>query len=330
MTGPPAGPARPARIALLQTRWLDDPDANLAQALDLLEGLEPGTDLAVLPEFFLGPPFYFPGRAHLRGVLDHPVPGPLFDRLGEVARRKRCWVVCGSVIERADDGYYNTAVVLDADGRVAAKARKAHLFSAEFVALRPGDETVVLDTPFGRLGVCVCSDFWVPEMPRMLALRGAEIIAVPGAALRSNLPATKPCIYATAVLNCAALVYVGSVGVASGIRGGRTVTIDVAGASTVATPEGLAVTLDEEVGTAYGEVDVGRLRELRQIDFSFTRTHYFGLHGRRPDLYGPLLDHADGVSDLGTVLGEHFRSRLGETFDGPPRPRSPQEVTPCS
>jgi predicted amidohydrolase len=281
----------------------------------MLESMEP-VQLAVLPEFFLGPPFYFPGRQHLRGVVDHPVPDPVFDRLGAIARRKGCWIVCGSVIERTDDGtYYNTAVVLDDSGEIVAKVRKAHLFSAEFVALRAGDEAVVLDTPFGRLGVCVCSDFWIQEMPRMLALKGAELIAIPGAALRNNLAATKPCIYATSVLNAVNILYVGGVGTVSGERGGRTVTIDIAGHSTVATPEGITAELEEEEAVLYADLDLDRLTELRQIDFSFQKTLYFGLHGRRPEMYEGLLKHADGVSDRGPVLADYFRSKLRESFD---------------
>ncbi|NJQ04999.1 carbon-nitrogen hydrolase family protein [Streptomyces lonarensis] len=308
-------PTRRPRVALLQTRWRDDPEANLRQAVAMLEALPDGTHLAVLPEFFLGPPFYFPGRQHLRGVIDHPIPDPVFDLLGDVARRKGCWIICGSVIERTPEGtYHNTAVVLDDTGAVVAAVRKVHLFSAEFVALAPGDEAVVLDTPFGRLGICVCSDFWIQEMPRLLALQGAEIIAVPAAALRGNLPATKPCVLATAVFNAAAVLYVGSVGTASGERGGRTVTIDLAGHSTVATPDGILAELDEEEAALHAEVDLDRLAELRRIDLSFQETAYFGLHGRRPELYTPLTAHAEGVTGLGPVLTDHFERRLKETF----------------
>jgi predicted amidohydrolase len=318
------------RVALLQTHWFEDPDQNLHQAVAMLESLDEQVHLAVLPEFFLGAPFYFPGRAHLQGVIDHPVPGPLFDRLGQIARRKGCWIVCGSVIERAGDAYYNTAVVLADSGDIVARVRKAHLFSAEFVALRPGNEAIVLETPFGKLGVCVCSDFWIPEMPRLLAVGGAEIIAIPGAALRSNLPATKPCVYATAVLNAVNVLYVGAVGSVSGERGGRVVTIDVAGHSTVATPEGIIAQLEEEETILYADLDIQRLRELREIDFTFTRTYYFGLHGRRPEMYAPLLKHATGVSDLSSILNEFFRTRLRESFDNvpdtPSRPRRGQET----
>lgn len=306
-------PTRRPRVALLQTRWREDPAENFRCAVAALESMEP-VQLAVLPEFFLGPPFYFPGRLHLKGVIDHPIPDPIFDQMGDIARRKGCWIVCGSVIERAGDDYYNTAVVLDDSGDIVARVRKAHLFSAEFVALKAGDEAVVLDTPFGRLGVCICSDFWIPEMPRMLALKGAEMIAIPGAALRNNLAATKPCIYATSVLNATDILYVGGVGKVSGERGGRTVTIDLAGHSTAATPEGIVAELEEQEAVLYADLDLDRLAELRQIDFSFAKTLYFGLHGRRPELYDRLLKHAEGVSGLGPVLAEYFRSRLKESF----------------
>ena len=79
-------PTTRPRVALLQTLWDLDPEVNVARTLALL-GTVGEAELVVLPEFFLGPPFYFPGRAHLKGIIDQPVPGPVFDQLAEHARR---------------------------------------------------------------------------------------------------------------------------------------------------------------------------------------------------------------------------------------------------
>ncbi|WP_316525667.1 carbon-nitrogen hydrolase family protein [Kitasatospora brasiliensis] len=299
------------RVALIQTFWDPDPEVNLARTLALLDTVQ-DVQLIILPEFFLGPPFYFPGRAHLKGVIDQPVPGPVLDRLAEVARAKGSYLLCGTVVEREGEGedtrYYNTAVLLDDQGRIAAKARKTHRFAAEMVTVEPSDELVVVDTPFGRLGICVCSDFWIPEVPRTLAMRGAEIIAVPGAALRGNIGITRPCIQANSSFNVCYTLLAGAVGEVTGERAGRQVSISVAGHSTVAAPERLLGSLDEEEGVLYAELDLDRVRELREVDLSFRNSLYFCLHGRRPELYQELLKPYAGHQDLATLITDYLTS----------------------
>lgn len=77
------------------------------------------------------------------------------------------------------DEIYNSAAVLTAKG-VTAVYRKTHLWDAEKTVFTPGSQPpFVVDTPSGRLGVLICYDLEFPEMPRSLALNGAEIIAVP-------------------------------------------------------------------------------------------------------------------------------------------------------
>lgn len=81
--------------------------------------------------------------------------------------------------ELLDGVLYNSAAVLTREG-LAAVYRKTHLWDSEQTLFEAGSEPpAVLDTPVGRLGVLVCYDLEFPEMPRSLALRGAEIIAVP-------------------------------------------------------------------------------------------------------------------------------------------------------
>jgi predicted amidohydrolase len=82
-------------------------------------------------------------------------------------------------VERGAGVLHNSAAVLTAGG-LAAVYRKTHLWDAEADLFRPGDlAPPIVDTPAGRLGVLICYDLEFPEMPRRLALSGADLIVVP-------------------------------------------------------------------------------------------------------------------------------------------------------
>jgi predicted amidohydrolase len=294
-------------VAVVQSHWHGTPEENLDTMLRLLDGITEPVELICLPEFFLGAPWYFPGRAHLREQLEQTIPGPATDALARVATEKGCYVLCGTLVERDGDRSYNTSALLDDSGKVVAKARKIHRFSAEMLSIRAGEGQVLVDTPFGKLGICVCSDFWVVEMPRMLALQGAEIIAVPGAALVRNLGITRPCIQANSCFNVCYTVFAGGVGAVTGERAGRTVSIAVGGCSTVAGPEGILAGLDGEEAVLRVELDMNDLRTQRTVDLSFQRSLYWCLHGRLPHLYEGLTRHYVGHSDLETLLRDYLR-----------------------
>lgn len=301
-------PTTRPRVALIQSHWREDPADNRARILELLDAVE-GADLICLPEFFLGPPFYFPGRERFKGVVDQTIPGPVMDELADIARKKGSYLLAGTVVERDGDDYYNTAALYDDSGTLVGKARKIHRFAAEMVTVRPGVDQLLVDTPLGRIGVCVCSDFWIPEMPRMLALRGAEIIAVPGAALVGNLPITRSCIQANSSFNVCYTLLAGAVGKVTGERAGRQVSIEVGGHSTIAGPERIMGALDDEETVLHGELDLDYLRTMRTVDLSFQRSLYWCLHGRIPELYGGLTQPYVETSDLETLLRDHLVRR---------------------
>jgi predicted amidohydrolase len=262
--------------------------------------------LICLPEFFLGAPWYFPGRHHLKDSLTLTIPGPITDRLGEIASSHDCYLLCGTVVEEERGRYFNTSVLLGPRGEIVGKARKIHRFSAEMLAIDCGEGQLLVETPFGRLGVCVCSDFWIVEMPRMLALRGAEIIAVPGAALKGNLAITRPCVQANSSFNVCYTLFCGGVGAVSGERAGRRVCIEVAGCTTVAGPEGILASLDYEEAVLQTNLDLAYLRTQRTVDLTFKRSLYWCLHGRLPHLYQDIaLDYVE-KSDLHSMLTQYL------------------------
>jgi omega-amidase len=74
---------------------------------------------------------------------------------------------------------YNTAVVIGPSGDILGTYRKIHIAGEEKHYFRPGDRIPVFDTPVGRIGIAICYDTFFPEMTRILALKGAEILCFP-------------------------------------------------------------------------------------------------------------------------------------------------------
>lgn len=119
------------------------------------------------------------GTAASLADVAEPIPGPVTQRLGEAAKRSRIWVVAG-LTERAGDVVYNTAVLMDRQGRLAGTYRKTHLPREEWKqGVRPGHEYPVFDTDFGRVAIQICYDWFFPEPAAIFALKGAEIVLAP-------------------------------------------------------------------------------------------------------------------------------------------------------
>ncbi|WP_271750962.1 carbon-nitrogen hydrolase family protein [Cohnella rhizoplanae] len=117
------------------------------------------------------------GRGY--GRFGEPIPGAFTDFLASYARKHRYYVIA-SLFETEGGVLYNTAVLIDRDGGIAGKYRKTHLplFEAE-MGVTPGSEYPVFDTDFGRIGIMICWDSYFPEVARLLALQGAELLFVP-------------------------------------------------------------------------------------------------------------------------------------------------------
>ena len=108
------------------------------------------------------------------------VPGPQTDRLCDLARKTRLWLIPGSMWEMEDERMYNTSVVISPDGDIVAKYRKIFPWLPYEAGTTPGDKFCVFDIPdVGRFGLCICYDMWFPEVARTLAWMGAEVIIQP-------------------------------------------------------------------------------------------------------------------------------------------------------
>ncbi|MFE7030145.1 nitrilase-related carbon-nitrogen hydrolase [Streptomyces sp. NPDC057621] len=153
---------------------------NKSMALDAVRrALADGADIVVLPELVTsGYVFETAEEARTTAIT---VQDPFFSELSAVLAGTRSVVVLGFCqhADDADDTLYNSAAVVDASG-VRAVYRKTHLWDRETLFFTPGDRTPpVVDTAHGRIGVLICYDLEFAEMPRRLALAGADLIAVP-------------------------------------------------------------------------------------------------------------------------------------------------------
>ena len=176
------------RAAAIQLNSDDDRSRNLRAADQLTRAAAAdGADLIVLPEKFdlLGT-----DAAMERGA--DTLDGPALEWARSAARELGVDIVAGSVAERRPDRekLSNTSVHVGPDGEIAATYRKVHMFDVvvggveyrESATEEPGDELAVSRLADGTgLGLSVCYDVRFPELYRILALRGARVIALPAA-----------------------------------------------------------------------------------------------------------------------------------------------------
>jgi beta-ureidopropionase len=146
-----------------------------------------GVQILCLQELFYGP--YFPAEQDPRWYkFTERVPdGPTITRMRDLARKHRMVMIVPVYEEEMTGVYYNTAAILDADGRYLGKYRKTHIphclpgFWEKFY-FTPGDLGYpVFDTRYARVGVYICYDRHFPEGARALGLGGAEIVFEPSA-----------------------------------------------------------------------------------------------------------------------------------------------------
>jgi predicted amidohydrolase len=153
-------------------------EANRARGVAAARrAFEAGADLVVLPELTV--PGYDWDRERLEAGAE-PLDGPTVSAWTELAARHGGWLA-GGLAERDGERLFNTGVLVGPDG-VALHYRKLHLFSGEKGVFTPGDRGLpVVETPLGRIGLCICYDLRFVETLRVLSLAGAELVCVPTA-----------------------------------------------------------------------------------------------------------------------------------------------------
>ena len=174
------------KIALVQMSCSADPADNLTRArARIVEAASRGATLVCLPELFRSQ-YFCQAEDHANFDLAEPIPGPSTAALAETARDNRVVIIASLFERRAAGVYHNTAVIIDADGKLLGSYRKMHipddpLFYEKFY-FTPGDLGFrAFDTACGRIGTLVCWDQWYPEAARLTALAGADVLFYPTA-----------------------------------------------------------------------------------------------------------------------------------------------------
>lgn len=188
MTGSPVESNQTLAVALVQMNSGADKDANIREALAGIDrAASTGARLVVLPEVWT-----YLGDSSGNRATAEPIPGRLTDLLADRARRHGIFLHAGSFFERAEGEprLFNTSVVFDPRGELIAKYRKIHLFDVDLESdtsyresgtIAPGDETVSFGLDGLTVGLTICYDLRFPELFRILALQGADLVVVPAA-----------------------------------------------------------------------------------------------------------------------------------------------------
>lgn len=292
-----ADPA-PIRLALVQMACSDDRAANLDRAEALVrEAAAQGAQLVLLPELFEY--LYWPQvqREELFALANEVEGHPFLGRFAALAAELGV-VLPVSFFERAGPAYFNSLMMIDADGTPLGLYRKSHIPDGpgyqEKYYFNPGDSGFrSWRTAVGRVGVGICWDQWFPECARAMALQGAELLLYP-TAIGSEPEAsggwgTQPmwqrAMVGHAVSNSLYVAASNRVGVEAAIGGGGEASFY--GSSFIADPTGevIAAAGRSEEGVVIADLHLAAARRFR-AGFGFFRD-------RRTELYTPLLDLED-------------------------------------
>lgn len=157
---------------------IGDKAANLRRSVDLIEEAAlQGAVVAVLPEL-ANTGYVFASRQEAFALAESVPDGESSRVWLEVARRCKIHVVAG-IAERVGDQLFNAALVAGPHGYIGTY-RKLHLWGDEHLFFESGDLGLpVFHTEIGRLGAIICYDGWFPEVYRLLAMQGADIVCMP-------------------------------------------------------------------------------------------------------------------------------------------------------
>lgn len=262
-------------VAVVQMDTQNDKQANWQQMAAFVdEAAAKGAQLVAFPEVV--------NILSEDPVYAEPIPGPTTELLMRKAKEHHIWIHGGSISEVNPDGprTYNTTVLINPDGEIVARYSKLHNFDMtlpdgssvrESDRKEPGKEIVTVQTELGHLGFAICYDMRFPELFRLMALEGAQIIFLPA---NFTMPTGKdhwePILRARAIENGCYIIAPNQTGVKE--------KFTAYGNSMVVDPWGTVIArASDKPGVILAEIDLGYLKSVRQRNPS--------IHNRRTDLY---------------------------------------------
>lgn len=266
------------KIGICQMQVAENKDSNITKARSMIgEAAARGSRLVVLPEMF-----NCPYASNLFPKYAESFPdGETIKMLSLAAKEEAIYLVGGSIPERENGLIYNTSFVFGPRGELLAKHQKVHLFDVELSGgisfqesktLGYGKSITVLKTEICTLGVAICYDIRFPELSRLMAVMGAELIVIPAAFNMTTGPAHwEMLLRARAVDN---QVFV----VGAAPARDRNASYVSYGNSAVVDPWGkIIVRADDKEEIIYGTIDLSLITK--------TRRELPLLKHRREDLY---------------------------------------------
>jgi predicted amidohydrolase len=252
------------RVAVCQLNARDDRAANLKAARSLLaRAADLGADFAVLPEYtdYLGRSAGMPPP--------ESIDGEFATFFADAARELGIWVLAGSFHEAGPSPSltYNTSLVFDRSGALAATYRKIHLYDVEIpgrvsykesATVAPGSSLVSVSVEGVQVGLSICYDLRFPELYRSLAVDGATVLVVPAAfMMHTGRDHWEVLLRARAIENQCYVLAAGQIGDHEPSRTcfGRSMVVDPWGTVVAQAPD--------EVTVVTADLDLGRLETIR-------------------------------------------------------------------
>jgi N-carbamoylputrescine amidase len=288
--------AREVTVAVTQFACSWDRAENIARAESLVRrAAMEGAQIILLQELFETPYFCIEQDARHFALATTLEQNPAVRHMQQLARELSV-VLPVSFFESANQAFYNSVAIIDADGSILGCYRKSHIPNGpgyqEKHYFNPGDTGFkVWQTRYARLGVGICWDQWFPESARCMALMGAEILCYP-TAIGSEPPPAPPLDsrrhwqrtqQGHAAANLMPLLAANRVGIEHSLQDPDGLFIRFYGSSFIAGPQGELIAEAAEVGEACltAGFDLAALEAQRRGWFVF--------RDRRPELYAALV-----------------------------------------
>jgi N-carbamoylputrescine amidase len=264
------------KIAGIQLSCSEDKEKNIGKAVKFAQiAIEKGARIICFQELFTT--HWFPKEMDKNHFsLAEKFDGPSMIRMQKLAKENEIVLVCPIFEREGENTFYNSAVIIDAGGKILGSYRKVHVpqipLWEEKYYFSPGNLGFpVFETKFAIIGVQICWDNFFPEGSRILSLKGAQIIFSPTAAAFASQKRWKTVMTSNAISNGVFLFRVNRVGSEE--------KQDFYGNSFCISPDGEL--LDEPTGMKEGIalIDID-LRTIHQV-----RKEWPFLKDRRPELY---------------------------------------------